>query len=205
MSFGAVTWPPISYFDELPRISIYSWPPADRSTLWGEFDVSFSVDLTYWVFDVGGQRSEMRKWLHFFKDLGVIAFFVGLSDYDQSRMAESVALDIDSCSIQYLNKIDLLVDKIDSKPLGLYVKDYRGREGDTDTKQVKFLLAVVQQRNNGSTLGYSGVVVAEYPVRYFSTLSEAQFPNYMIYRSTSSPTSRVSIRYLQHYTPRSAS
>ncbi|KAF8330905.1 uncharacterized protein EI90DRAFT_3059786, partial [Cantharellus anzutake] len=37
------------------------------------------------VFDVRGHRSEMRKWLHFFEDLGVIAFFVALSDYDQVR------------------------------------------------------------------------------------------------------------------------
>ncbi|KAF8330887.1 guanine nucleotide binding protein, alpha subunit, partial [Cantharellus anzutake] len=87
-------------------------------------------------FDVGGQRSEMRKWLHFFEDLGVIAFFVALSDYDQVLEWLNRWLSIcnsrwlsNSCWIQYPNKIDLLADKIDSKPLGLYVKDYRGREG----------------------------------------------------------------------------
>jgi len=35
------------------------------------------------VFDVGGQRSERRKWIHFFDDVNAIIFVAAISEYDQ--------------------------------------------------------------------------------------------------------------------------
>ncbi|KAF8342832.1 heterotrimeric G protein alpha subunit B [Cantharellus anzutake] len=184
------------YFEELPRMSTRDYMPIDQDILrsrvktTGITEISFSIDpLTYKVFDVGGQRSERRKWIHCFEDLNAVVFMVALSEYDQvlredskvSRMAESVALFDSVCNsrwlanssmILFLNKIDLLADKIDLKPLKLYVKDYSGREGyeaacgyfrklfvslnrspnkplythftcATDTKQTKFVLAAM--------------------------------------------------------------
>jgi guanine nucleotide-binding protein G(i) subunit alpha len=40
-------------------------------------------NLTYRLFDVGGQRSERRKWIHCFEDVNSIIFIVSLSEYDQ--------------------------------------------------------------------------------------------------------------------------
>ncbi len=34
------------------------------------------------VVDVGGQRSERKKWIHCFEDVTAILFFVSLSAYD---------------------------------------------------------------------------------------------------------------------------
>lgn len=34
------------------------------------------------VVDVGGQRSERKKWIHCFEDVTAILFFVALSAYD---------------------------------------------------------------------------------------------------------------------------
>ena len=34
------------------------------------------------IVDVGGQRSERKKWIHCFEDVTVILFFVALSTYD---------------------------------------------------------------------------------------------------------------------------
>jgi len=34
------------------------------------------------VFDVGGQRSERRKWIHCFEGVTAIMFCVALSEYD---------------------------------------------------------------------------------------------------------------------------
>jgi guanine nucleotide-binding protein G(i) subunit alpha len=34
------------------------------------------------VFDVGGQRSERRKWIHCFEGVTAILFCVALSEYD---------------------------------------------------------------------------------------------------------------------------
>lgn len=50
----------------------------------GITEVSFPVEsLTYKVFDVGGQRSERRKWIHCFENLTAVIFMVALSEYDQ--------------------------------------------------------------------------------------------------------------------------
>ena len=34
------------------------------------------------IVDVGGQRSERKKWIHCYEDVTVILFFVALSAYD---------------------------------------------------------------------------------------------------------------------------
>lgn len=37
----------------------------------------------YRLFDVGGQRSERKKWIHCFEDVTAIIFCVAMSEYDQ--------------------------------------------------------------------------------------------------------------------------
>lgn len=52
------------------------------------------------MIDVGGQRSERRKWIHCFEDVTAITFIVACSGYDQvcieddatNRMEESLSL-----------------------------------------------------------------------------------------------------------------
>lgn len=40
-------------------------------------------ELTYKIFDVGGQRSERKKWIHCFENVTALVFLVSLSEYDQ--------------------------------------------------------------------------------------------------------------------------
>ena len=40
-------------------------------------------ELTYKLFDVGGQRSKRKKWIHYFKNVTALVFLVSLSEYDQ--------------------------------------------------------------------------------------------------------------------------
>jgi hypothetical protein len=35
------------------------------------------------MFDVGGQRSERKKWIHCFENVTTILFLVAISEYDQ--------------------------------------------------------------------------------------------------------------------------
>ena len=44
------------------------------------------LDLNFRVFDVGGQRSERKKWIHCFEDVTAIIFIVALSEYDQVNL-----------------------------------------------------------------------------------------------------------------------
>lgn len=41
------------------------------------------VRFSYRMVDVGGQRSERRKWIHCFENVTSIIFLVALSEYDQ--------------------------------------------------------------------------------------------------------------------------
>ena len=47
--------------------------------------------------DVGGQKSERRKWIHCFQDVTSILFLVSLSGYDQCLVEDK-----DAVSISYL-------------------------------------------------------------------------------------------------------
>ena len=52
-------------------------PPSRRET---HFQIG---DLHYKLFDVGGQRSERKKWIHCFENVTAIIFLVAISEYDQ--------------------------------------------------------------------------------------------------------------------------
>lgn len=50
----------------------------------------FNCDTNYCsMFDVGGQRSERKKWIHCFENVTSIIFCVALSEYDQVLLEES--------------------------------------------------------------------------------------------------------------------
>ena len=93
--------------------------------------IIFSYPKNLFQLDVGGQRGERKKWIHFFSDVSLIMFLTAISEYDQvlrednrtNRMQESVNLFntilhyqwfLNTAVVLFLNKMDLLKDKIDS-------------------------------------------------------------------------------------------
>ncbi|OLY79205.1 Guanine nucleotide-binding protein subunit alpha [Smittium mucronatum] len=139
-----------SYFDNIDRISGSDYVPNDQDVLrsrvktTGINETLFKVgDLTYRMLDVGGQRSERKKWIHCFENVTAILFLVAISEYDQvliedegvNRMQEALTLFDSICNsrwfsktsiILFLNKIDLFREKIPKSPLNLYFSDYKG-------------------------------------------------------------------------------
>ncbi|KAI9265129.1 heterotrimeric G protein alpha subunit A [Phascolomyces articulosus] len=114
------------------------------------------------MFDVGGQRSERKKWIHCFESVTSIIFCVALSEYDQvlqeetkqNRMMESLVLFesvvnsrwfLRTSIILFLNKIDLFVSKMNRVPLERYFPDYTG--GNDPSKGTKYLLWRFNQTN----------------------------------------------------------
>jgi len=96
------------------------------------------------MFDVGGQRSERKKWIHCFEGVTAIIFCVALSAYDlvlaedeeMNRMHESMKLFDSICNnkwftetsiILFLNKKDLFEKKITKSPLTICFPDYTGK------------------------------------------------------------------------------
>ncbi len=83
------------------------------------------------MIDVGGQRSERRKWIHFFQGVHAVLFIAAINEFNQThyedeqknRLTESLELFRDICRNQYfaetamilfLNKRDLFDEKIRS-------------------------------------------------------------------------------------------
>jgi len=112
----------------------------------GIVESSFKVgDLTYRLFDVGGQRSERKKWLHCFENVTAVIFLVAISEYDQvlveddtvNRMQEALTLFesiinakwfVKTSMILFLNKVDLFKEKLKKSPLKECFPDYEGKK-----------------------------------------------------------------------------
>ncbi|CAL8078853.1 unnamed protein product [Calicophoron daubneyi] len=101
-------------------------------------------DMQYWLLDVGGQRSERKKWIHCFEGVTAIIFVAALSEYDlglaedqsTNRMLESMKLFdsicnniwfVDTSMLLFLNKRDLFMEKIKYSPLTICFPEYTGR------------------------------------------------------------------------------
>ncbi|KAK2464788.1 hypothetical protein APHAL10511_003206 [Amanita phalloides] len=140
----------VYYFNAIDRMSAPSYMPTDQDILrsrvktTGITETTFKVgELTYKLFDVGGQRSERKKWIHCFENVTALVFLVSLSEYDQmlyedenvNRMQEALTLFDSICNsrwfvktsiILFLNKIDLFAEKLPVSPLSDYFPDYTG-------------------------------------------------------------------------------
>ncbi|KAJ5938016.1 hypothetical protein N7454_004358 [Penicillium verhagenii] len=138
------------YFDAVDRIGQPDYLPTDQDVLrsrvktTGITETTFIIgDLTYRMFDVGGQRSERKKWIHCFENVTTILFLVAISEYDQllfedetvNRMQEALTLFDSICNsrwfvktsiILFLNKIDRFKEKLPVSPMKNYFPDYEG-------------------------------------------------------------------------------
>uniref|UniRef100_A0A060T1L1 Guanine nucleotide-binding protein alpha-2 subunit n=1 Tax=Blastobotrys adeninivorans TaxID=409370 RepID=A0A060T1L1_BLAAD len=122
----------------------------------GIYETRFEMGgMNILMYDVGGQRSERKKWIHCFDNVTLIIFCVALSEYDQglleeksqNRMAESLVL-FDSVVnsrwfmrtsvVLFLNKIDVFTEKLPHSPLENYFPDYKG--GNDINNAAKYIL-----------------------------------------------------------------
>ena len=87
------------YFDAIERMTESSYLPTDQDILrsrvktTGIVETTFKIgDLTYRMFDVGGQRSERKKWIHCFENVTAIIFMVAISEYDQVLLEDETVV-----------------------------------------------------------------------------------------------------------------
>eukprot|EP00092_Neocalanus_flemingeri_P025831 GFUD01027997.1.p1 GENE.GFUD01027997.1~~GFUD01027997.1.p1 ORF type:complete len:365 (-),score=75.22 GFUD01027997.1:789-1883(-) len=159
----------------LKQAETYSSPeyiPSDedvlraRSITTGIVTVPFEVKgkgssspFKFELVDVGGQRTERRKWIHCFQDVTAVLFIISLSDYNQTlyedettnRMQESEKLFGEMLNnvffretpfIVFFNKVDLFQEKLKSASLTIAYKEYTGSQDYTealDLIKMKFL------------------------------------------------------------------
>nr|XP_040564708.1 guanine nucleotide-binding protein G(q) subunit alpha isoform X4 [Lepeophtheirus salmonis] len=142
------------FITDADRIADPEYLPSEQDILrsrvptTGIIEYPFDLDgIVFRMVDVGGQRSERRKWIHCFENVTSIIFLVALSEYDQilfesdneNRMEESKALFKTiitypwfqhSSVILFLNKKDLLEEKIMYSHLVDYFPEYDGPQKD---------------------------------------------------------------------------
>lgn len=138
------------YLNGLDRLGSPDYVPTEQDVLrtrvktTGIVETHFTFkDLHFKMFDVGGQRSERKKWIHCFEGVTAIIFCVALSAYDlvlaedeeMNRMMESMKLFDSICNnkwftdtsiILFLNKKDLFAEKITRSPLTICFPEYTG-------------------------------------------------------------------------------
>ncbi|KAI9349777.1 guanine nucleotide binding protein, alpha subunit [Obelidium mucronatum] len=109
-------------------------------------------NVIYRVFDVGGQRSERKKWAPYFDDVSAIIYLVAISSFDQmcledestNRMVESLNLFGSVCNhpvfkktslILFMNKIDIFKEKLKTTQVSTYFPDFNGSNDYNPTSQ----------------------------------------------------------------------
>ncbi|ORE11927.1 guanine nucleotide binding protein, alpha subunit [Rhizopus microsporus var. microsporus] len=145
------------FFDQLDRMFRPDFMPTDADIIHCRIKTTGIVEtkfrngsVTYRMLDVGGQRSERKKWIHCFDNVAAILFVVALSGYDcclvedKYSMYEAFMLFESICNskwfintsiILFLNKNDLFKKKLLKSRITNYFPDYRG--SPTDYNQAK--------------------------------------------------------------------
>lgn len=141
----------------------------------------------FWMFDVGGQRGERKKWIQVFEGIHAIWFLVACSDFDQNlredgtqnRLKEALVLFedvwqsrflLEAGLILFLNKQDILESKVSQgRCIAPYFPKYNEFQaaGDEYTRTKMFIkslfVEVITKKRNRRALNASAerFVVAE--------------------------------------------
>ncbi|KAG6459112.1 hypothetical protein O3G_MSEX011213 [Manduca sexta] len=162
------------FLDRLDLVAKHDYMPTDadilrcRQKTTGIQKIEFKVKVPksmhggvqdFWMFDVGGQRGERKKWIQVFEGIHAIWFLVACSDFDQTlredgtqnRLRESLNLFedvwqsrflLDAGLIVFLNKQDLLETKVSQgRSIGEYFPQYHEYQaaGDEYTRTKLFI------------------------------------------------------------------
>jgi guanine nucleotide-binding protein subunit alpha len=142
------------FYNSIDLVSTPGWIPCDQDFLQARFRTTGIAETTFKLgatnlrmVDVGGQRSERKKWIHCFEDVSCMLFVAAISGYDQrtaedpnaNQMHEAFILfDLLVNSehfkhtpiILFLNKIDVFKKKLAVSPLSQYYADFTGCNTD---------------------------------------------------------------------------
>eukprot|EP01084_Bolivina_argentea_P231396 390249_1 len=142
------------FWDKMDVIMSTGYVPNEEDILLvryrttGVIDQTFTIKKnTFHIFDVGGQKSERKKWIHCFESVTAMIFVVSLSCYDEvmfedegvNSMVDSLALFETICNnewfektsiILFLNKKDLFLEKLNEKKAITLCPEFESYDGD---------------------------------------------------------------------------
>jgi GTPase SAR1 family protein len=153
------------YLQDLERIAKPTFKPTMQDILLARVRTTqvvmerYRIDgIDFEMYDVGGQRSERRKWIDCFDGVDAVIFVAALSEYDQSlaeskrtnRMTEALDLFRSVCNnrafantsiMLFLNKKDIFAEKILYSDIAAQrpFSDYAGPPKDFDHGVLYFI------------------------------------------------------------------
>eukprot|EP00038_Savillea_parva_P006801 m.165952 g.165952 ORF g.165952 m.165952 type:complete len:363 (-) comp12627_c0_seq1:81-1169(-) len=165
------------YFNRVDEIAKPDYCPTQDDVLRSRVQTTGIVEtqfrfkgMIFNVIDVGGQRSERRKWINCFDNVTAVLYCAALSGYDTmiretadheekvNRIHESLELFEGICNnkffadtaiILFLNKTDLFAEKIQTSNLSDYFPEYTGPPGEVKPAQ-DFILNMFLGKNKSS-------------------------------------------------------
>lgn len=163
----------VKYFlDNLDRIGQLNFIPSKQDILFarkatkGIVEHDFVIKkIPFKMVDVGGQRSQRQKWFQCFDGITSILFMVSSSEYDQvlmedrrtNRLVESMnifetivnnKLFLNVSIILFLNKTDLLVEKIRTVDIRKNFPEFRGDPRRLEDVQAFLVQSFSRKRRN---------------------------------------------------------
>jgi len=137
------------FFSEVQRIGKKDYSPNNADIIRVRYRTTGVTEQkmeihghTFHIFDVGGQRSERKKWIHCFEFVQAVLFVASLSAYNETMyededcnsMADSLTLFEEICNspwftntsmILFLNKQDEFAKRIQNFPLKICFPEYK--------------------------------------------------------------------------------
>lgn len=163
----------VKYFlDNLDRIGQLNYIPSKQDILFARKATKGIVEHDFFIkkipfkmVDVGGQRSQRQKWFQCFDGITSILFMVSSSEYDQvlmedrrtNRLVESMnifetivnnKLFLNVSIILFLNKTDLLVEKIRTVDIRKNFPEFRGDPRRLEDVQAFLVQSFSRKRRN---------------------------------------------------------
>jgi len=167
------------YFDNMERFIQQDFEPNATDILklrlktTGVTETNFtSGGMDFSLVDVGGQRSERRKWLHCFDSVGAVIYVIALDEYNMSlsedyrvnRLQEALDLFEEITESKHFtkthffvlfNKEDLFRSKIKSQPISQY---FEGFDEDSYDNSIKFIQTQFERLFQGNKSRYTSFV-----------------------------------------------
>jgi len=162
------------FFENATRFADPNWMPTNEDMFRAKLKttgISETVftenDLEFTLIDVGGQRSERRKWLHCFDDVTAVIYLAALDEYNMTleednqtnRLEESLKLFSEVTGshffkpvswILFLNKSDLFRERIKQEPLNKFFEDIPEEDGQDFEKCCDYIIKRYQEAFQGS-------------------------------------------------------
>eukprot|EP00638_Chattonella_subsalsa_P005548 CAMPEP_0117758252 /NCGR_PEP_ID=MMETSP0947-20121206/15262_1 /TAXON_ID=44440 /ORGANISM="Chattonella subsalsa, Strain CCMP2191" /LENGTH=229 /DNA_ID=CAMNT_0005578393 /DNA_START=486 /DNA_END=1172 /DNA_ORIENTATION=- len=174
------------FLDDIHRISSKSWIATEQDLLHcrvrtsGIVEQNYNIDGTaFTIVDVGGQRTERKKWMHCFQGVDAIIYIAALNEFDKpmyenaskNRMVDAIEVFSEICSnkllkqvalIVFLNKRDLFQEKIQDSNIGSVAEfsDFPGGVGDFELGFKYFLQKFLNANENPKRPVYPHITCA---------------------------------------------